>query len=183
MMTLHCAKGLEFPIVYMTGMEEGLFPSIRSMTDDEIEEERRLCYVGITRAKKHLTVSHAGYRNRYGSGGYTMPSRFLEEIPMDYLNALVKEPERIQEVPQKKKDYRFYDDTQSLLAALSKDKEQKKAASSAYKPGDVVTHKKFGKGMILSVTPTGSDVQLEIAFDDHGTKTLLGSFTKLTKEN
>jgi len=183
LMTLHSAKGLEFPHVFLCGMEEGLFPSIRSMTDDEIEEERRLCYVGITRAKRQLTISHAGYRNRYGSGSYTMPSRFLEEIPMDYLNALVKEPERMREVPQKKKDYRFYDDTQSLLAALSKDKEQKKQASSAYKPGDVVSHKKFGKGMILSVTPTGSDVQLEIAFDDAGTKTLLGSFTKLTKEN
>ena len=183
LMTLHSAKGLEFPHVFLCGMEEGLFPSIRSMTDDEIEEERRLCYVGITRAKQNLTISHAGYRNRYGSGSYTMPSRFLEEIPMDYVNALIKEPEHIREVPQKKKDYRFYDDTQSLLAALSKDKEQKKQASSSYKPGDVVNHKKFGKGMILSVTPSGNDVQLEIAFDEAGTKTLLGSFTKLTKEN
>ncbi len=183
LMTLHSAKGLEFPNVFLCGMEEGLFPSLRSATDDEIEEERRLCYVGITRAKNHLIMSHAGYRNRYGSGGYTMPSRFLEEIPMEYINALVKEPERITEVPKKKRDYQFYDDTQSLLSALSKDKEQKKIASSQYAPGDVVSHKKFGKGMILSVTPTGSDVQLEIAFDAFGTKTLLGSFTKLTKEN
>lgn len=183
LMTLHSAKGLEFPRVFLCGMEEGLFPSMRSATDDEIEEERRLCYVGITRAKEHLMLSHAGYRNRYGSGGYTMPSRFLEEIPMECLNALVKEPKRITEVPEKKRDYRFYDDTQSLLSALSKDKEEKRLVSSAYKPGDVVSHKKFGRGMIVSVTPTGSDVQLEIAFDEHGTKTLLGSFTKLIKEN
>ncbi len=183
LMTLHSAKGLEFPNVFLCGMEEGLFPSARSMSDEEIEEERRLCYVGITRAKKHLFLSHAGYRNQYGSGGYTMPSRFLEEIPMECLNALVKEPERMHEIPQKKRDYRFYDDTQSLISALSKDKEQRKAASFDYKPGDVVSHKKFGRGMILSVSPTGNDVQLEIAFDEHGTKTLLGSFTKLTKEN
>lgn len=184
LMTLHSAKGLEFPQVFLCGMEEGLFPSSRSMSDDDIEEERRLCYVGITRAKRHLTLSHAAYRNRYGSGSYTMPSRFLEEIPMDYLNAIVKEaPKKAEISGRKQRDYHFYDDTQSLLAALSKDKEQKKQASSAYKPGDVVSHKKFGKGMILSVTPTGDDVQLEIAFDTCGTKTLLGSFTKLTKEN
>ncbi len=183
LMTLHSAKGLEFPRVFLCGMEEGLFPSIRSMTDDEIEEERRLCYVGITRAKEQLFISHAGYRNKYGSGGYTMPSRFLEEIPMECVNALVKEPIRMTEKPAQKRDYKFYDDTQSLLSALSKEKEQKKIASSAYKPGDVVHHKKFGKGMILSVTPSGSDVQLEIAFDEFGTKNLMGSFAKLTKEN
>ncbi|MBQ9915278.1 MAG: DNA helicase PcrA [Clostridia bacterium] len=183
LMTLHSAKGLEFPKVFLCGLEEGLFPSTRSLTDDELEEERRLCYVGITRAKEHLYLSHAGYRNQYGSGNYTMPSRFLEEIPMECINALVKEPEFITEAPKKKRDYRFYDDSQSLISALTKDKEQRKAASSSYKPGDVVSHKKFGRGMIISVTPTGSDVQLEIAFDEHGTKTLLGSFTKLTKEN
>ena len=184
LMTLHSAKGLEFPQVFLCGMEEGLFPGTMAVTDDDIEEERRLCYVGITRAKSHLSISHAAYRNRYGSGSYTMPSRFLEEIPMECVNALVKENEAKKiDAPQKKKDYKFYDDTQSLLSALSKDKEQKKAASLTYAAGDVVSHKKFGRGMILSVTPTGNDVQLEIAFESCGTKTLLGSFTKLKKES
>ncbi|MGN1060046.1 MAG: ATP-dependent DNA helicase PcrA, partial [Clostridia bacterium] len=117
----------------------------------------------------------------YGSGGYTMPSRFLEEIPMECVNALVKETEPIPEASAHKRDYRFYDNTQSLLRSLSKDKEERKAVSSSYNPGDVVVHKKFGRGMIIAVTPTGGDVQLEIAFDDYGTKTLLGSFTKLTR--
>ncbi len=183
LMTLHSAKGLEFPRVFLCGMEEGLFPSLKSMTDDEVEEERRLCYVGITRAKKHLIITHAGYRNRYGSGGYTMPSRFLEEIPMDCVNAIVKETEPFVQKDTKKREYQFYDNTQSLLRALSKDKEERKTDSLNYAPGDVVTHKKFGRGMVISVTPTGNDVQLEIAFDEYGTKTLLGSFTKLVKEN
>ncbi len=183
LMTLHSAKGLEFPLVFLCGLEEGLFPGFKSLADDDIEEERRLCYVGITRAKKHLIISHAAYRNRYDSGGYTMPSRFLEEIPLTCLNALVKERECMTEAPKKKQDYQFYDNTQTLLSALSKDKEAKKKAAAAYAPGDVVLHKKFGRGMIISVSPTGSDVQLEIAFDEHGTKTMLGSFAKLTKEN
>ena len=103
---------------------------------------------------------------------------------MECVNALVKENEAKKiDAPQKKKDYKFYDDTQSLLSALSKDKEQKKAASLTYAAGDVVSHKKFGRGMILSVTPTGNDVQLEIAFESCGTKTLLGSFTKLKRES
>jgi len=180
LMTLHSAKGLEFPHVFLCGMEEGLFPSQRSQSDDEIEEERRLCYVGITRAKKALTLSYASRRNVYGTSGYTMPSRFLEEIPMEYINALVKETEKIQIEPQAKKSYSFMDNAQ-LIQALSADREKKKAVSSTFKPGDVVEHKKFGRGMILSVTPAGSDVQLEIAFDEHGTKNLMGSFAKLKK--
>lgn len=183
LMTLHSAKGLEFPQVFLCGMEEGLFPGFRSVTEEDIEEERRLCYVGITRAKQKLTISHAQFRNRYDSSGYAMPSRFLEEIPIDCLHALVKEPERTEKIPEKKQDYKFYDNAQSLLKALSQDKEAKKSAAAAYTPGDVVSHKKFGRGMILSVTPSGSDVQLEIAFDTHGTKTMLGSFAKLKKEN
>ncbi len=184
LMTLHSAKGLEFPNVFLCGLEEGLFPGIRSVTDEDIEEERRLCYVGITRAKKNLYISYASFRNRYSASGYTMPSRFLQEIPMQLVNALVKEPARVQEVQTKpKKDYKFYDDTQSLLKALASDREQKKAVSLAYSPGDVVTHKKFGRGMIVSVKPSGNDVQLEIAFDEVGTKNLMGSFAKLTKEN
>ncbi len=183
LMTLHSAKGLEFPQVFLCGLEEGLFPGAKSITDEDIEEERRLCYVGITRAKNHLIISHAAYRHRYESGGYTMPSRFLEELPMECINALIKEPEHMATTPKKKHEYQFYDNTQSLLKALSKDKENKKVAASAHAPGDMVQHKKFGRGMILSVSPTGNDVQLEIAFDEHGTKTMLGSFAKLTKIN
>ncbi|MBR6728540.1 MAG: ATP-binding domain-containing protein, partial [Clostridia bacterium] len=180
LMTLHSAKGLEFPHVFLCGMEEGLFPGQKSQTEEEIEEERRLCYVGITRAKQVLTLSYAGHRNYYGSSGYTMPSRFLGEIPMECLNTLVKETEKILIEPQKKKSYSFTDNAQ-LISALSADREKKKAVSASYKPGDVVEHRKFGRGMILSVTPAGDDFQLEIAFDEHGTKNLMGSFAKLKK--
>ncbi|MBE7010951.1 MAG: DNA helicase PcrA [Ruminococcaceae bacterium] len=180
LMTLHSAKGLEFPQVFLCGMEEGLFPSQRSQTDEEIEEERRLCYVGITRAKKNLTLSHASRRNVYGTSGYTLPSRFLEEIPMEYINAIVKETEKLELESKPKKQYSFTDNAQ-LIQALSADRQQQKNISSSFKPGDVVEHKKFGRGMIVSVTPTGNDVQLEIAFDEHGTKSLMGSFAKLKK--
>ncbi|MBE7022258.1 MAG: ATP-dependent DNA helicase PcrA [Ruminococcaceae bacterium] len=180
LMTLHSAKGLEFPRVFLCGMEEGLFPGAKAQTDDDIEEERRLCYVGITRAKKTLTLSYAGHRNYYGSSGHTMPSRFLGEIPMECLNSLVKETEKIEIEPTTKKGYSFMDNAQ-LIRALSADRERVKNVSSSYKPGDVVEHKKFGRGMIISVTPAGSDVQLEIAFDEYGTKNLMGSFAKLKK--
>ena len=180
MMTLHSAKGLEFPYVFLCGMEEGLFPSSRSMfSEEEIEEERRLCYVGITRAKKHLTISHAERRNLYGGSQYAKASRFLDEIPLEYTNLIEnKKQEKIHEIANEKTDRK----------ALFNDIFNKKVFDVRanpikidFAPGDVVTHRKFGRGMILSVTPEGNDVRIEIAFDDVGTKNLMGAFAKLKK--
>ena len=179
LMTLHSAKGLEFPHVFLCGMEDGLFPSSRSMfSDEELEEERRLCYVGITRAKKNLTVSYALRRNVYGASQYSKPSRFLDEIPEEYTDIVRKQVQTGQRIGESKPQ------NQALFNDIFNKKAfdvRSKPVDIDYKPGDVVTHKKFGRGMILSVTPEGGDVRIEIAFDDVGTKNLMGAFAKLQK--
>ncbi len=181
LMTLHSAKGLEFPTVFMCGMEDGLFPSQRSMySEEEIEEERRLCYVGITRAKKELYLTYADRRSVYGGSTYSKSSRFLDEIPKVYLNIIEKpktskishgaatsESEMFDKIFTRKKS------TPEVIRISP--------TSFEFKAGDMVEHRKFGKGMILSVTPSGNDVKVEIVFDDVGTKSLMGSFAKLKK--
>ncbi len=181
LMTLHSAKGLEFPYVFLCGMEEGLFPSSRSMySEEELEEERRLCYVGITRAKRHLTISYAGRRTLYGGSQYSKASRFIDEIPAEYTNVLVEKKE--------KQTYEVSESSGSNRRALFNDIFNKKVfdvrskpVNVDYAPGDIVQHRKFGRGMVLSVTPEGNDVRIEIAFDDVGTKNLMGAFAKLKK--
>lgn len=180
LMTLHSAKGLEFPYVFLCGLEEGLFPSNRSMEDEsEIEEERRLCYVGITRAKKKLLLTYANRRTIYGGSQYTRPSRFLNEIPADYINSVVKRQEEHTSTS-------VGASSKSMFADIFNKKAfdvRSKPVNLDYSPGDVVTHRKFGKGMVLSVTPEGNDIRIEIAFDDVGTKSLMGTFAKLKKAN
>ena len=179
LMTLHSAKGLEFPVVFMCGMEDGLFPSQRSMySEEEIEEERRLCYVGITRAKQELYLTYAERRSMYGGSTYSKASRFLNEIPPEFINTIESK------TPKATQGART---TQSEM--FDKIFERKKATpttpvietSFEFKAGDMVEHRKFGKGMILSVTPSGNDVRIEIVFDEVGTKSLMGSFAKLRK--
>ncbi len=181
LMTLHSAKGLEFPCVYMCGMEDGLFPSQRSMfSQEEIEEERRLCYVGITRAKKELYLTYAERRSMYGGSTYSKASRFLDEIPTEYLNVIEK--------PKANKVAHGNATSQSeMFDKIFERKKESTTIKSAetvsfeFKAGDMVVHRKFGKGMILSVTPSGNDVKVEIVFDDVGTKSLMGSFAKLKR--
>lgn len=182
LMTLHSAKGLEFPNVFLCGLEEGLFPGSRAMFDEtEVEEERRLCYVGITRAKRHLTLSCAAMRTVYGSSQYSKPSRFIGEIPEEFLNRTRERKQSISggSITSPKKDN----------TAMFNDIFNKKAfdvrsnpVKIDFAPGDMVSHRKFGRGMILSVTPDNGDVRIEIAFDSVGTKSLMGSFAKLKKE-
>ncbi|MBR2896568.1 MAG: ATP-binding domain-containing protein, partial [Oscillospiraceae bacterium] len=170
MMTMHAAKGLEFPHVMLVGFEEGLFPGAASMSDrDELEEERRLCYVAITRAMKTLSISYAQRRMLYGRTSYNRPSCFLAELPSSCvmnLNApkAAPAPRREQAAPKPKRDY------SSLVA-------DKPAAKKpvAYSQGDMVEHKAFGKGMVLSVLPMGNDALMEIAFDNVGTKRLMAN--------
>jgi DNA helicase-2/ATP-dependent DNA helicase PcrA len=179
LMTLHSAKGLEFPVVFMCGMEDGLFPSQRSMySSEEIEEERRLCYVGITRAKKELYLTYAERRSMYGGSTYSKASRFLDEIPTEFIKTIEsKIPKAAQgaKTSQSEMFDKIFERKKTTPVTVAQ------PTSFEFKAGDMVEHRKFGKGMILSVTPSGNDVKVEIVFDDVGTKSLMGSFAKLKK--
>ena len=174
MMTMHAAKGMEFPNVFLVGMEEGLFPGLRSIGDDEeIEEERRLCYVAFTRAKKRLTLCHAQERMLYGHTTANHISRFVEEIPADcpvkrlYASSLEGSYRSLPTYAVKKPPVQAKAVTQSVQAPKS---------SQSFRKGDLVHHDAFGNGMVLSVLPTGSDALLEIAFDQNGTKRLMANY-------
>ena len=167
MMTMHSAKGLEFPNVYVIGMEEGLFPGIRSIGDpEEMEEERRLCYVAITRAKKHLTLSCAKQRMLYGRTSVNRHSRFIEEIPPELITGKKAElPKTYQKPAQPQHQPRAWTDSFQTRKT--------QAALPDFRKGDMIVHDTFGRGMILSVLKMGNDAMLEIAFDQVGTKRLM----------
>lgn len=172
MMTIHSAKGLEFPHVFLVGFEDGLFPGMKSIGDtDEMEEERRLCYVAITRAKQTLTISHARQRMIYGRTSSSLPSRFLKEIPescIEKRGGYHTSEERRRE-PYEKRIARSSGYLSSTVRASS----APTAPLPDYNKGDTVIHAAFGKGLILSVVKMGNDALLEIAFDDIGTKRLM----------
>jgi len=183
MMTMHSAKGLEFPVVVMAGLEEGLFPHSRSADDEaELEEERRLCYVGITRAQRRLVLTSAARRRVFGEYQSTDPSRFIDEIPRELIeeipstfvspyqssfsqfraNPYGKGYRRAREEPAA---YAYEDEDQSVPAGL--------------KPGLKVRHPQFGEGMVLSVEPLDDDVKVVVRFNSVGRKTLRAKFAKL----
>ena len=184
MMTMHSAKGLEFPHVFLVGFEDGLFPGMRAIGDaEEMEEERRLCYVAITRAKQTLTITHAKQRMLYGRTSAALASRFLREIPEDYI---VRKGgyRRVQESGYGfDSGYSSYSSGYGTYAALARKPQPKrvesamvagtKAAYLELNQGDMVMHAAFGKDMVLSVMKMGGDALLEIAFDDIGTKKLM----------
>ncbi|MBE6984000.1 MAG: ATP-dependent DNA helicase PcrA [Ruminococcaceae bacterium] len=169
MMTMHSAKGLEFPNVYLVGAEEGIFPGMRAIGEqEEIEEERRLCYVAITRAKKRLTITSARQRMLYGHTTVNRRSRFLDEIPSELM---------IEEAAQKPKvaytPISYAKPQTPQRPTVSYIPQKAKAASPEFAKGDMVNHDTFGRGMILSVLKMGNDAMLEIAFDQVGTKRLM----------
>ncbi len=192
LMTIHSAKGLEFEKVYLIGLEEGIFPGSQSIYggESEIEEERRLMYVAITRAKRNLLVSNAVTRMVFGSTNRNMPSRFLKEIPDEFCDVSKK-------VPQMSYGYSFGNDSGSHTPRVSHQSstsygrpktsfgsysaapKPQSAQSNSYVAGQRVEHNTFGVGLILSVSPMGSDTLLEIAFDTVGTKKLMANFAKL----
>jgi len=162
LMTLHSAKGLEFPMVFMVGLEEGLFPSHRSVDDiASLEEERRLCYVGITRAMKHLYISHAESRRLYGKETYPRPSRFLKEIP----------PEFLQEIRVRA--------NVTKPAVIKKTSKSTIGTSGKYKLGQRISHAKFGEGVVLQVDGDGAQERVQINFAQAGMKWLMLSYAKL----
>ncbi len=203
LMTIHSAKGLEFNNVFLIGMEENIFPGTQSIYggEIEIEEERRLAYVAITRAKKNLTITHTTTRMLYGSTQRNMPSRFLKEIPEEYCQctADITPSFSFGGDVNARNEYRgYYDDDYSYSSRRTNaygytppkpassygstytKKPTAKEPTANYSAGQTVEHKTFGKGMILKVTPMGNDTLLEIAFDTVGTKKIMAGFAKLT---
>ena len=205
LMTLHAAKGLEFSIVFIPGLEEGIFPGNQSLySDEDLEEERRLAYVGITRAREKLYLVNARQRMLYGRTDRNMPSRFLREIPSN-----ITEDKTVSKVSRTydfgggystnkgyssgfgspSKPHKYSKSTpigsahQSSSAAHQFGQVQPKMQASdvVYSVGDTVRHKAFGTGVILSQTPMGNDTLLEVAFDRAGTKKLMAKFAKLEK--
>ena len=174
MMTMHSAKGLEFANVFLVGFEDGLFPGTRAIGDrEEMEEERRLCYVAITRAKEHLTITHARQRMLYGRTAAALPSRFLKEIPED---CMVKKGALRSTSPNYSdwnsgSAYPAYRPSLNTYSIPAVQKPQVPVLELS--KGDMVRHAAFGRGMVLSVMKRGGDALLEIAFDDIGTKKLM----------
>ena len=201
MMTMHAAKGLEFPQVFVVGMEEGLFPGNRAMGDGaEMEEERRLCYVAMTRAREKLTLTNARQRTLYGRTTPCMPSRFLNEIPEENMEWLSKPQPRSESWEERDSDYgdRGYgssyggygqrsaapvvtrrEPAEPKAGALRSAAGASKAAPKAAAPrmqiqaGKTVEHDAFGRGLVLSVRSMGGDALVEVAFDSVGTKKLM----------
>ncbi len=181
MMTMHSAKGLEFPHVFLVGFEDGLFPGMRAIGDrEEMEEERRLCYVAITRAKQSLTISHARQRMLYGRTSAALPSRFLKEIPEECVVRKGTMRQRQEHSFGFGNGYSDHSSFGGYYAPKPQPKPRPSSVSTAFSggylelnKGDMVKHAAFGRGLVLSVMKMGGDALLEIAFDDIGTKKLM----------
>ena len=189
LMTLHSAKGLEFPYVFLAGMEDGLFPSYMTITADdpmELEEERRLCYVGITRAMKELTLTCARRRMVRGETQYNKSSRFLREIPEELLGGhkeLHKEKPQM-EIARNQAYAKAKAAFHSQAFGIKKPVQQFKVASGegpGYDVGDRVRHMKFGEGLVTAITEGGRDYEVTVEFDTVGVKKMFAAFAKLKK--
>ena len=200
LMTLHSAKGLEFPVVFLVGLEEGIFPGYKSISEQkELEEERRLCYVGITRAKENLFLTCAKQRTIFGSTSCNMMSRFLKEMPEELLEGIEQDNNK-NTFNDTKSDWTYgnskvktyKEDTSTLktnnnfvfrtaenfLNSINK-RPEKNVDLSAYKAGVRVYHKKFGEGTISSVETEGDDLKVDIDFDKVGHKRLMAKYANL----
>ncbi len=168
LMTLHAAKGLEFPLVFLVGMEEGVFPGKQSLEEPgRLEEERRLCYVGMTRAMQKLVLSYAEVRRQYGREEYHRPSRFLREIPTELLDE-VRTKARFQAPPVTARKISTIAQTQAEEAGLAL--------------GQTVTHAKFGQGVVLAVEGSGAHTRVQVKFNEHGAKWLVLAYANLAIE-
>ena len=200
LMTLHSAKGLEFPNVYLAGMEDGLFPSYMSITadnsDQEIEEERRLAYVGITRAKEHLTITSARMRMVRGQTQYGAVSRFVKEIPSELLKGEIYEPKNYRDEPMQESTYQkakkafrstpvSYGSRTPQYTPVTNQRSFESSnttgAALRYQVGDRVRHMKFGDGEVKAIVAGGRDYEVTVDFDKAGTKKMFSSFAKLKK--
>lgn len=184
LMTLHAAKGLEFPIVFLIGMEEKIFPLSRSlMEESELEEERRLAYVGITRAEESLYLTNAFSRTLYGKTQYNQPSRFVAEIDESLLNPIGIQPQQKAAVFNSTNSYQ--NTMKAKYQHATREPMTNKTASGGenenWNPGDKVQHKKWGTGTVVKVSGSSKDVELDIAFPQQGVKRLLAAFAPIEK--
>lgn len=179
LMTLHAAKGLEFPVVFLIGLEEGVFPLSRAlMEESELEEERRLAYVGITRAEEALYLTNAFSRTLYGRTQYNRPSRFVEEIDQELLEIEGMRPtSKKTPVFAKKTAYSYKQPETAVVSSKSATGGEK----NSWKPGDKVKHKKWGLGTVVRVSGTSKDLELDVAFPSQGVKRLLAAFAPIEK--
>ena len=190
LMTMHSAKGLEFPYVFIIGMEDGVFPGdLARYSEEEMEEERRLCYVAITRAKQNLVISYARQRMLYGRTTTNLPSRFVDELPAESVKRVgAPKPSYSQQAPRQYGSFgrvSIYGDEYNDFSQIptrpkpqkdySVHTQPKPAPKVSFAAGEMVQHKAFGRGMILTVLPMGADALLEIAFDGVGTKRLMAN--------
>jgi DNA helicase-2/ATP-dependent DNA helicase PcrA len=200
MMTVHSAKGLEFPIVFLPGMEDGLFPGMQTITagTDEMEEERRLAYVALTRAKKKIYIYHTKSRLLYGRTTYNPLSRFVSEIPSGLIEKFEEAPVR-NPYSQQPVFKTYYSESQNKAPATARQTSPagnyavrkptptptpaaaQGGKREVFAPGDRVRHMTFGEGEILSVKNMGADVLYEVMFDKVGTKKLMATYAKLRK--
>ena len=205
LMTLHSAKGLEFPVVFLIGMEEGLFPSYRSIGEQrELEEERRLCYVGITRAKEYLFLTCAKQRTIFGSTTCNKISRFIEEIPTELLEGAdeLAKPKAVREDQEWTYGNKNNKVTNYVITGSSLNKPKTNFAFrtaesflnniaaktvgvdlSQYKTGQTIYHKKFGEGIITEIATEGDDLKLDISFEKVGHKRLMAKYAGLEIRN
>lgn len=185
LMTIHSSKGLEFPVVFLPGMEDGIFPSINSAMDPtELAEERRLAYVAITRAKEQLIITKANERVLYGRTTHNPQSRFIGEIDEQYLKNedLTRANVVTRTVPSSSYSQSYSKPKQSSFAQFSAQAQKSASASFIrFNAGDRVTHFQFGAGTVMNVTPMGSDLLYEIQFDRVGTKKMMATFAKLKR--
>ena len=180
LMTLHAAKGLEFPVVFLIGLEEGVFPLSRAlMEESELEEERRLAYVGITRAEEALYLTNAFSRTLYGRTQYNRPSRFVEEIDQELLEieGMRPTPKKTPVFVKKTAAYSYKQPETAVVSSKSATGGEK----NSWKPGDKVKHKKWGLGTVVRVSGTSKDLELDVAFPSQGVKRLLAAFAPIEK--
>ncbi|HHT00383.1 MAG TPA: DNA helicase II, partial [Thiomicrospira sp.] len=169
LMTIHAAKGLEFPLVFMIGVEEGMFPSQRSQDDPlGLEEERRLAYVGVTRAEKQLMITFANRRRLHGTEIYPTPSRFIKELPQDCIDFV-----------------RLSGSVQPTMSGLSESSVKTALADdnqTGFEIGERVFHQKFGDGMVMGVEGSGEHARVQINFTHAGSKWLVMAYANLEKK-
>ncbi|MGO3018876.1 MAG: ATP-dependent helicase, partial [Anaerococcus sp.] len=180
MMTVHSAKGLEFPICFVVGMDEGLFPSKRSIDEGNLEEERRLCYVAITRAEEKLYLTSSEIRRNYGQPVYYKVSRFIDEIKDDLeIISTYHTPSFSNKYTKQSNEMYMREKTRESV--LNKKPEKKKASSETFQVGDTIKHSKWGRGMIVQIKKSEDGNELVIAFDKKGLKKLNQDYAPIVK--